>query len=343
MDPEHVGIAGHSYGAIASTPLGQEDARVDAIVSYDNLDADLPASGPKRTPTLFFATDYAFPATPTPMSGNPDPDRHVTGVAYNQLIAAGVDTMSVTPRASDHYEWGYQPFPANFPSSRYGERISLYYTLAWFDRYLKGDPDGTTRLVRGYVDETADLHSIGAGTYDAMLAAANPTDPFAGNVPYRIAGKCAANLLSIYYHSAYWLEGGALATGDMRALGCADVDLDGILDAADNCPNVANEDQLDRGGINTTTPDGIGDACQCGDVSGNGIVNGQDANAIKRHGLGLTPNPLFNVPGNCDVSGNGQCNGQDANAVTRKALGQPSPSFGQNCHNATGQPVPPDL
>src|SRR5262249_27454365 len=36
VDPEHVGIAGHSYGAIASTPLGQQDTRVGAIVSYDN-------------------------------------------------------------------------------------------------------------------------------------------------------------------------------------------------------------------------------------------------------------------------------------------------------------------
>jgi hypothetical protein len=194
------------------------------------------------------------------------------------------------------------------PSSRYGERVSLYYTLAWFDRYLKGDPDGTTRLVRGYFDETADLHSIGAGTYDPVLAAANPTDPFAGNVPYAIEGKCAANLLSIYYHSAYRLEGGVLAPTDMRALGCEDGDLDGMLDAADNCPNLANEDQLDRGGVNTAESDGIGDACQCGDVSGNGMVNGQDANAVQR-----------------------------------AALGQPSPSFGQNCHNALGTPVPPGL
>ena len=61
------------------------------------------------------------------------------------------------------------------------------------------------------------MHSIGAGTYDPALAAANPTDPFAGNVPYTIEGKCAANLLSFYYHSAYYLEGGALASSDMRA------------------------------------------------------------------------------------------------------------------------------
>jgi dienelactone hydrolase len=133
VDPEHLGIAGHSYGAIASTPLGQEDARVDAIVSYDNLDADLSASSPKRTPTLFFATDYAFPATPTPMVSNPDAGQHVTGVAYNQLIAAAstrcrsrraraITTSGATSRSRQ-----------TSPSSRYGERISLYYTLAWFD------------------------------------------------------------------------------------------------------------------------------------------------------------------------------------------------------------------
>ncbi|MGH7897025.1 MAG: hypothetical protein ACREQQ_03685, partial [Candidatus Binatia bacterium] len=87
-----VGIAGHSLGA---------------IVSYDNLDADLGASDPRRTPTLFFATDYAFPLTPIPMLANPDPDQHLTGLAYDQLAAAGVDVMSITPRASDHYEWGY--------------------------------------------------------------------------------------------------------------------------------------------------------------------------------------------------------------------------------------------
>ena len=32
----------------------------------------------------------------------------------------------------------------------------------------------------------------GAGTYDAAKAAAHPDDPFAGNVPYKIGGKCSA-------------------------------------------------------------------------------------------------------------------------------------------------------
>jgi S-formylglutathione hydrolase FrmB len=130
--------------------------------------------------------------------------------------------------------------------------------------------------------------------------------------------------------------------GNTETVALADLDGDSLTGEADNCPQIANADQQDNGGINTTTPDGIGDACQCGDVTGNGIVNGQDANAIKRHGLSQ-PNPSFAVAGNCDVTGNGLCNGQDANAVKRAALGDPSPSFGQRCHNALGLPVPPTL
>ena len=106
----------------------------------------------------------------------------------------------------------------------------------------------------------------------------------------------------------------------------ADLDGDGRTGFDDNCPQIANPDQLDSGG-----------------VTGNGVVNGQDANAIKRHGLGQQPNPLFAVPGNCDVTGNGICNGQGANAVKRAALGDATPSFGQRCHNAIGAAVPPNL
>ncbi len=218
VDGAHLGIAGHSLGAIAVTPLGQQDSRVDAVVSYDNLDATLGASVPRRTPTLYFSTDYAFPATGTPKQAPPDPNQHLG--AFNQLKAAGVDTMSITTRASDHYEFGYQPYPADLPSSRYGERVAFYYSLAWFDRYLKGDPSGTTRLTRLAFDSSSDRHSIGAGTYDAQKAANDPTNPFAGNLPYGIAGKCAANLLSFYYDSAYWLQAGRVRTNHMRARGC---------------------------------------------------------------------------------------------------------------------------
>jgi hypothetical protein len=218
VDPKHLGIAGHSLGAIAVTPIGQQDSRVDAVISYDNLDGTLAASVPRRTPSLYFSVDYAFPATGTPKASPPDPAQHFG--AFNQLKAAGIDTMSITTRASDHYEFGYQPYPADFPSSRYGERVAFYYSLAWFDRYLKGDTRATKRLTSSVFDSASDQHSIGAGTFDAQKAASDPTNPFAGNVPYKIAGKCTANLLSFYYASAYSLRGGSLQSSDMRARGC---------------------------------------------------------------------------------------------------------------------------
>jgi dienelactone hydrolase len=234
VDREKLGIAGHSLGAIAVTPLGQQDPRVDTVISYDNLDGKLGAV-PRRTPALFFYTDYAFPATGTPKASPPNPQQHFG--AFNELKSAGVDVMTITTRASDHYEWGYQPYPTNFPASRYGERVAFYYSLAWFDRYLKGDRSAMARLTAYAFDDSSDQHSIGAGTYDGTRALADPTDPYAGNVPYTIGGKCVANLMSLYYSSAYSLDGGAASSGDLRSRGCTiNVTID-VRPGADNSTN----------------------------------------------------------------------------------------------------------
>ena len=220
VDRSRLGLAGHSLGAIASVPLGQQDPRVAAIVSYDDLDATYPADvvPSLHAPTLFFSADYAFPQPPLPKSPQspPDPAQHLG--AYQQLVAAGIDSMEITPRASTHYEWSYQPFPASLPASRLGELVSGYYTLAWFDRYLKKDPSALNRLTGTHFDSSIDRHSIGTGTYDPALAAAHPSDPTAGNVPYTIGGTCVANALSFYYTSAFHL--GSRGSSDLRARGC---------------------------------------------------------------------------------------------------------------------------
>ena len=70
--------------------------------------------------------------------------------------------------------------------------------------------------------------------------------------------------------------------------------------------------------------DGIGNACQCGDVNGNGVVNTTDATLIKRSVAGLAP--YFSIdgmpfPGNCDVNGNGACNTTDGTIVKRNVAG----------------------
>jgi len=113
-----------------------------------------------------------------------------------------------------------------------------------------------------------------------------------------------------------------------------DTDRDGIVNQFDNCPWISNPTQADNGGLGfSTTPDGIGNACQCGDVTGEGQVNDTDASFIKRKALGLSA-PLFIVPDNCDVTGDGNCNGSDATLIRHAAAGTVSPLFGQNCPNA---------
>lgn len=113
-----------------------------------------------------------------------------------------------------------------------------------------------------------------------------------------------------------------------------DTDHDGVTDQFDNCPFVSNANQLDTGGLGfTTTPDGIGNVCQCGDITGEGQANDTDASFIKRWALGL-PAALFLVPGNCDVNADGKCSGVDATLIRQVAAGNPNPLFGQNCANA---------
>jgi hypothetical protein len=136
---------------------------------------------------------------------------------YQALADAGVDTQEVVLRGATHLEYTY--IPTVLPASRLGERFASHYTVAWFDRYLKGDAAALNRLTTTEFDGGADATSIGAGDFSQESALANPTDPIAGNVPYTVAGMPVANALSFYYGSAYSLTDPA--TGAKRT--CADM------------------------------------------------------------------------------------------------------------------------
>jgi dienelactone hydrolase len=222
VNRHELGIAGHSLGATAVTPIGQADKRVKAVVSYDNLDGSIPAPlvAKIHAPALYFGTDYAFPTFAVPRSPGSPPNPRQHWAAYDQMRKAGVDSMAIVTRASTHYEWDQQSAIGSLPASRYGQVVSLYYTLAWFDRYLKHEKSGLRRLLARRFDDSADRHAIGAGRNVAALAIKDPTNPFAGNLPYRIQGRCAANLLSFYYSSSYWLDHGERRSTRMRSRGC---------------------------------------------------------------------------------------------------------------------------
>jgi hypothetical protein len=74
-----------------------------------------------------------------------------------------------------------------------GEAVSTYYTLAWFDRYLKGrtDPraarDGYRRLTANFFDDSNDRHNISQGVFDPLLVE-QAQDAYGGYRPYLLAG-----------------------------------------------------------------------------------------------------------------------------------------------------------
>jgi hypothetical protein len=219
-----VGIAGHSLGAAAVSIVGQCDRRVKTIVAWDNLSKVTDCSGvtvPAKyrsdtllhAPAMALTNDYGFWTQPT----TSPPDEHTKMAGYNQVKDAGLDAQIVAFRGATHLTYTY--IPLVFQASELNERMASYYTLAWFDDHLRRDPTGFDRLTAAKFDDSADTDSIGAGVYDP--AKADPSDPFAGNVPYKIAGVEVPNAVSFYYQSAYALRdpsGGKVKTCvDMRA------------------------------------------------------------------------------------------------------------------------------
>ena len=141
VDPERIGIAGLSLGASAVSGVGTDDQRVDAIVAWDNLRAPAEGSAP-RVPALGISNDYGL--TPTPFTEDPDPQ--AKNAAFAAYRAAGVDSMQVNIRGGTHYESSYIPNPA-FGATLRGIDLVGWYTTAWFDKYVKGDPTADARLL----------------------------------------------------------------------------------------------------------------------------------------------------------------------------------------------------
>lgn len=216
LDADRIGLAGHSLGASAVTAVGNRavpvadrpDIEVDAVVGWDNI--SLPETDPMtgvplapRVPTMGQNAEFFFNVGPPP--SDPEAD---TGT-FERFRAAGIDSYQVALRSSTHLEWTYIPYI--LPASSEGERVAMHYTLAWFDRHLKGGPetlpaderlaqraDARRRLLLTEFDGSADASAIGAGTYDAA------TDR---NVPHTLAGEPVADHLSRYLRSAYAFDG----------------------------------------------------------------------------------------------------------------------------------------
>jgi hypothetical protein len=241
LDGSDVGIAGHSLGAAAVSWVGECDNRVKAIVAWDDLEPVTISQCPQNVtipapdhatqlhaPALATTQDYEFNVQPA--TSVPDPNGGLNGgggdgdTGYLDLAKAGVDSQIVSFRNGTHLTYSYIPYV--LPANELAERFAFYYTLAWFDEYLRGGqdpllPKSDTAYHRlttlGSYDQSADTNnntaypgaadiSIGAGTYSATKAAADPTNLAAGNVPYEIEGISIPDTLSFYYYSEYHLH-----------------------------------------------------------------------------------------------------------------------------------------
>ncbi|MCU1594177.1 MAG: hypothetical protein JWO12_1569 [Frankiales bacterium] len=222
LDRSELGIAGHSLGAAAVSWVGQCDTRVKTLVAWDDLqpiDITKCAANvtvPKAfratkldTPALATTNDYEFNVQPASAPPNPHGGTNGGGGAgdsgYLSLVKAGVDSQLVSFRNGTHLTYSY--IPLVLPSNQLSERFAFYYTLAWFDQYLRHGANpytpvpAMTRLTTlGGYDASADrssrgVVSFGTGTYDAS----------AGNQPYLVKGISIPDSLSFYYFSQYRL------------------------------------------------------------------------------------------------------------------------------------------
>jgi len=209
FDGKTLGLAGHSAGGVMVSRLGQQDPRVDAVVSFDRAQSTAqPDDVGWHAPVLYVVADYNCQEVPI-CQPDPllDPPTDPTGPGnkgrdFDLARTAGIDTMQITLRAALHLDW----VPSDLSGNRWAEPVTLHHTLAWFDRWLRGAhdtaiaADAHRRLTAETFDESVDIHALSQGVYDpaAALAAA---DPIAGNQPYLLAGLPVADRLSFLYLS----------------------------------------------------------------------------------------------------------------------------------------------
>ncbi len=339
VDASRIGIAGHSLGAGAVSFIGQRDNRVDAIVAWDNLgtaqgagsgqsacpfalpDEDRsakplsPATAGQFKPVMGMGNDYGL--TQSPFTSLPA-DRNARATAFDAFAAAGVDAMQLVTRGGSHFEYSFIPgntAPDQLANATFrGMDMATWYTIAWFDKYVKGDPTADARLLTN------------RWCNDAPEAA--------------VDNRGDGNLYSFYFNSKINFTrsgGGDAIVGDMRAMCTApnsvlapdgrpvpfdqlgfsttrdpgnppttDTDGDGTPDISDSCPTVAGPPSNAGCPVPTDTDgDGVPDAADaCPTVAGSpnndGCPTPGDADA---DGVPDAADACPNQPGSRDNQG----------------------------------------
>ena len=181
LDPGSIGLAGHSYGAVASSWLAQQDSRITTAVAWDSLcvptwpspdelvalagapvnqlagalpvpalyglsvecfGAPGPTAPPITKPALGINSDYLL--VPVPYLTPPGAQyKEQSSLTYS---AAGVDSGDLVIRGGTHLDYDDVTLGA-LPMSLRGPDLITWYTTAWFEKYLLHDPNADAKLL----------------------------------------------------------------------------------------------------------------------------------------------------------------------------------------------------
>jgi hypothetical protein len=113
-----------------------------------------------------------------------------------------------------------------------------------------------------------------------------------------------------------------------------DPDHDGFLSPCDSCPNLTNTDQADRGRVGPGLGEGIGDACQCTELTDDGSVGSADVTRLREH-LASKGAPLSAAAlARCSaIGGPNECTVRTLSVLRRALLGN-LPGVAQVCDAA---------
>jgi len=115
-----------------------------------------------------------------------------------------------------------------------------------------------------------------------------------------------------------------------------DRDSDGIPDSVDNCPSIQNNPASDVAGVGDgSAPDGVGDACQCGDLGEDGTAGSADLARYRAFLADPDGAPLTSVESTrCGAFGDPfRCSLVEVVALARAIEGLP-PGIAQSCFAA---------
>jgi hypothetical protein len=202
----------------------------------------------------------------------------------------------------------------------------------WLQVRLEGDPGlpGFYRSTRDAVGARIDVVTA-AGTQRRDVIAGGHTCGSTGDYTqsFGLGGAAQVDELRVHWPSGRTTQLTSVAIDQLMVLreGDVDSDGDGLRDVLDNCPFVANPGQADVSG------DGIGDDCQCADVSDDGGVNILDVVLGVRSVASLPPG--LPASEKCSVIGSPYDCTQEDVAAMRDALAGLA-GLAQICEAAVG-------